>query len=541
MQSTMADYPLTIQHILGRAITLFGRKEIVSRRDKGYHRYTYADFGRRVGQLANALRELGVGPGDRVASFAWNNYRHLELYFGVPCYGAVLHMLNVRLFAKQLEYIIQDAEDRVVFLDASALPLLEPLAGKMPTVRRFVCMTDGPMPSSRLEPMVSYEDLVGRQPEAFAWPDLREQEAAGMCYTSGTTGQPKGVVYSHRSTVLHALGTWCQTDIGLSEQDAALPIVPMFHANAWGLPYSAALVGAKQVFADRYVDPASLVELINQEKVTYTAGVPTVWLALVQYLDKTGTSLPSLRQIGCGGAAVPRALVEGLSRHGLAILHAWGMTETSPVGSFGTVKSYLRGDRESEMRLRIRQGFPAPLVDARVVDLATDRVLPWDGKSVGELQVRGPWIATAYYKGVEPERFTKDGWLRTGDVVNMDPEGYIQIVDRTKDLVKSGGEWISSVELESLIMGHPKVAEAAVIGVPHPRWQERPVAYVVAKSDYKGKVSQDEVLDYLRPQVAKWWLPDEVRFLDEIPKTSVGKFDKKVLRAQAQALQGPSE
>ena len=541
MRSTIPDFPLTTQHILWRATTLFGKKEIVTRREKGVRRYTYADFGVRVARLANALRRLGVESGDRVGTFAFNNDRHLELYFAVSSMGAVLHTLNVRLFPKHLEYIINDAEDKVIFFDPPLLPVLGALAGKMPTVKHFVAMADGPVPSGPLEPLASYEDVLAAEPTTFAWPALHESDAAAMCYTSGTTGQPKGVVYSHRSTFLHAMGEVIKGGIGPEEDDVILPVVPMFHAMGWGLPYSATLQGATQVLPDRYLDPASLVDLINTERVTFTAGVPTVWLALLQYLDKTGVTMPSLRAIVCGGAAVPEALMRGMERHGLKMIHAWGMTETSPLGTVSSPKSYLRTGPEDELRLRLRQGIPAPTVEMRLVELGTDRLLPWDGKSVGELEVRGPWIAGAYYKDADPERFTKDGWLRTGDVCNIDPEGYVQIVDRTKDLVKSGGEWISSVEVESAIMGHPKVLEAAVIGVSHPKWQERPVAYVVPKPEFKGNVSQEEILGFLAPKMAKWWLPDEVRFIDEMPKTSVGKFDKKVLRAQARALETPSE
>ncbi len=533
MRSTMMDVPLTLQHIFWRATTLFPKKEIVTRRDQGTHRYTYGDFGQRVAQLAHALRELGIGPGDRVGTFAWNNHRHLELYFAVPCIGAVLHTLNVRHFPEHLEFIVGDAEDRVIFVDASVVPALERVAGKIPSVKHYVCMSDGPVPASSLKPMVSYEELVGRQPTTYAWPALDEREAAAMCYTSGTTGKPRGVVYSHRSTVIHTLGSWSQGSTGISEEDAVLPVVPMFHANAWGLPYGSAMVGAKQVFPDRFLDPESLAGLIQQERVTWTAGVPTVWIGLLQHMEKTGVELPTIRSIGCGGSAVPPALMEGMARHGMKILHAWGMTETSPVATVSHVKSYLNTGPGDELRIRLKQGIVAPTVEIRLADVETGAIIPWDGKSVGEIQVRGPWITGSYYRGVDPDRFTGDGWLKTGDVANIDPEGYIQIVDRTKDLVKSGGEWISSVELESTIMGHPKVLEAAVIGVPHPKWQERPVAYVVPKPDFKGAITAEEVLEYLRPRVARWWLPDEIRLVDDIPKTSVGKFDKKVLRAQA--------
>jgi len=533
MRSTMMDVPLTLQHIFWRATALFPRKEIVTRRDQGLHRYTYGDFGKRVAQLAHALRELGIGPGDRVATFAWNNYRHLELYFAVPCIGAVLHTLNVRLFPEHLEFIIRDAEDRVMFVDQSVVPVLERVAGKIPSVKHYVCLSDGTVPASGLKPMESYEDLIAPQPTSYPWPTLDEREAAAMCYTSGTTGKPRGVVYSHRSTLIHTLGSWSQGSTGIREDDAVLPVVPMFHANAWGLPYASAMVGAKQVFPDRFLDPESLAGLIQQERVTWTAGVPTVWIGLLQYMEKMGVELPTIRSIGCGGSAVPPALMEGMARHGMKILHAWGMTETSPVATVCHVKSYLNTGPGEELRIRLRQGIVAPSVEIRLADVESGAIVPWDGKSVGEIQVRGPWITGSYYHGVDPERFTADGWLKTGDVANIDSEGYIQIVDRTKDLVKSGGEWISSVELESTIMGHPKVLEAAVIGLPHPKWQERPVAYVVPKADFKAGITAEEILAYLRPRVAKWWLPDEIRFLDEIPKTSVGKFDKKVLRTQA--------
>jgi len=533
MRSTMPDFPLTLRHFLWRATTIFPRKEIVTRRENGVHRYTYQDFGARAAQLAHALGQLGVEPGDRVATFAWNNARHLELYFAVPCAGAVLHTLNLRLFPEHLEFIIKDAEDKVIFVDASALPALERVAGKMPTVRQYVCMCDGPVPPSPLQPMVSYEELLSGLPSSYPWPELDERDAASMCYTSGTTGKPKGVVYSHRSTFLHTLGTWAQADIGVGEADCVMPVVPMFHANAWGMPYVATMAGAKQVFTDRFLDPKSLADLIRQEQVTWTAGVPTIWIGLLNYLEQTDTALPSLRHIGCGGSAAPLGLIEGLDRRGLKIFHAWGMTETSPVATFGSIKSYLRKGTPADLQLKAKQGLTAPGVEVRLCDVETGEAVPWDGKTPGEIQVRGPWVTAAYYHGADPEKFTPDGWLRTGDVANIDSEGYIQIVDRTKDMLKSGGEWISSVELESEIMAHPKVLEAAVIGIPHPKWQERPLAYVVPKPAFKGQLTAEEILEHLRERVAKWWLPDEVRFIDEVPKTSVGKFDKKVLREQA--------
>ncbi|TMF90078.1 MAG: long-chain fatty acid--CoA ligase [Chloroflexi bacterium] len=541
MRSTMPDFPLTLQHFLWRATTLFPTKEIVTRRESSRHRYTYAQFGQRVAQLAHALKELGVGAGDRVGTLAWNNYRHLELYFAVPGAGAVLHTLNPRLFPEHLQYVINDAEDKVIFVDASILPALQRIADDIKGVKHFVVMTDGPSPDGQLKPMLSYEDLLSGRPTSYPWPQIDERDAAAMCYTSGTTGKPKGVVYSHRSSVLHSFGIAIGGGIGLQESDSILPIVPMFHANAWGLPYAATMLGAKQVFADRFLDPVSLTELIRDEAVTFSAGVPSVWIPLLQHLDKTGTDLHGLRMF-VGGSALSAGLYDGLTRHGIDTNQGWGMTETSPVAAVATIKSAMKDTDPKAIRLK--QGLPLAGVELRLADVDSGRPVAWDGKSVGEIQVRGPWVTAGYYRGVDADRFTADGWLRTGDVANVDSEGYAQIVDRTKDLVKSGGEWISSVELESAIMGHPKVLEAAVIGVPHPKWTERPVAYVVAKPEFKGALTQEEILEYLRPLVAKWWLPDEVRFIDEIPKTSVGKFDKKVIREQARqapAIVRPSE
>jgi fatty-acyl-CoA synthase len=534
----MQDYPLTVQHMLWRVGRLFDKKEIVTRREADLHRYRYTDMHRRVGQLANVLTRLGVRPGDRVATLAWNNYRHLELYYAIPCMGAVLHTLNLRLFPDQLEFTIRDAGDSVLFVDRTLIPILNQVAGRIPSVRTIVVLNDGgPLPEHGLGEMLDYEVLLAAESPDVAWPTLDEWSASAMCYTSGTTGNPKGVVYSHRSQFLHAMCVIQKDALGLGEHDVILPVVPMFHANSWGIPYAAGLAGCKLIFPDRFMGDGQVVlDLAENEGATFLAGVPTIWINLLGTMRKTERRLPKVHTVICGGSAIPRSLMEGMDGLGLRMLHAWGMTETSPIGSVGVVRSWV--PEEQELETRLKQGVPAPGVEIRIVDLATGEELPWDGVAFGEIQCRGPWIASGYHNDADPGKITEDGWFRTGDVATMDPDGYITIVDRTKDVIKSGGEWISSVELEGALMAHPKVLEAAVIGLYHSKWQERPVAYVVPKPEHRDSdpLTAEELREFLGDKVARWWLPDEIRFIDEMPKTSTLKFDKKALRATADPI-----
>jgi fatty-acyl-CoA synthase len=533
MKGLMMDYPLTLTPLLERARRLFPDKEVVTKAGPGMERYAYAQMIERVGRLANALAKLGVKPGDRVATFAWNNARHLELYLAVPCMGAVLHPLNLRLPVDQLAYIICHAEDEVIFVDPTLLPLVEKMAPQLGCAKVFVIMGDFVPPGTTLAPIYAYEDLLRDASPDFSWPRLDENDAAAMCYTSGTTGNPKGVVYSHRSIVLHSLGL-CMTDsFGMAERDVFMPVVPMFHVLAWGTPFAGTMVGVKWVLPGPHMAPRDLAELIQAERVTLTAGVPTLWLGLLNLLDRERYDLSSLRMMIVGGAAAPQSMIEAFEKkHSLTVMHAWGMTETSPLGTVSRLRSWHEGLPEAErFAVRAKQGVAVPAVEVRAVDEQGVEV-PWDGKAYGELQVRGPWVISSYYNDERSADSFSEGWFRTGDVVAIDPDGFMQIVDRTKDLVKSGGEWISSQDLENAIMGNPKVLEAAVIAVPHPKWQERPLACVVPKPDFKDSITKEDIYETLRVKFTSMYLPDDIVFIEAVPKTSVGKFDKKVLRAQ---------
>jgi fatty-acyl-CoA synthase len=528
MQGLMMDYQLTLCAILRRAEQLFGRKEIVTRlADKSFHRYTYADCVRRAKQLSVALQQLGVQSGDRVATFCWNHHQHLEAYFGVPASGAVLHTLNLRLHPDDLTYIINEADDKAILIDSALLPLFEKFRERVGIDHVIVVGDHGGAPDGYLD----YEQfLAAVDPGEFSYPELAENQAAAMCYTSGTTGQPKGVLYSHRAIVLHSLGIALPDSVGLRESDVVLPVVPMFHVNAWGLPFAATFVGAKQVFPGPHLDPTSLLEAYQNERVTLTAGVPTIWLGILQALDEHpgAYDLSNLHTLAVGGAAAPKTMIRDFQeRHGLNVLHAWGMTETTPLGTVARIESDPEASEDEQYDRRAKQGQPVPLVEIRARN--AEGVVPWDGETMGELEVRGPWVAAVYYKETTTgDRFTPDGWFRTGDIVTIDERGWMEIQDRAKDLVKSGGEWISSVALENALMGHPAVAEAAVIALPHPKWQERPLAAVVL-ADGK-KATADELRAYLGERFAKWWVPDSVEFVEEIPRTAVGKFKKTVLR-----------
>jgi fatty-acyl-CoA synthase len=497
--------------------------EVVTWTGGGARRLGFAGVAERAARLAGALRRLGVGEGDRVATFQWNSQEHLEAYFAVPCMGAVLHTLNLRLFPDQLTYVVNHAEDRVVVVDDTLVPLLARVAPALRTVEHVVVVGSGDAPA--LGDVLRYEDLLAAEEPRFDWPDLDERSAAAMCYTTGTTGDPKGVVYSHRSSVLHSYGFVAAT--GLHWGDRALPVVPMFHANAWGIPYASWFVGADLLMPGRFLQAADLAAFIAAERPTLSGAVPTIWGDLLRHLEANPTDLSSLRSVIVGGSAVPRSLAERFEqRHGVRVLQGWGMTETHPVATVATPPK--RSGPDDDLTWRLTQGRVLPGIQLRVTDDAGN-VLPWDGTSVGEIEVRGPWVTARYHKDDAPEKF-HDGWLRTGDVGTVDDLGFVRISDRSKDIIKSGGEWISSVDLENAIMGHPDVVEAAVIGVPDDRWQERPLACIVLAEG--SAASPSDLRSFLSGQVAKWWLPERWAFVADIPKTSVGKFDKKSLRAR---------
>ena len=531
MQGLMMDYPLTLTQFFERSRRLFARKTLATRVPGGLlFRYTYADFAERVARLAGGLAALGVRPGDRVGTFAWNTHHHLEAYWAVPMVGAVLHTVNFRLAPEDIAYIINHAADSVLLVGASVWPLLEPIREALTMVRRFVIIRD--VPEAALPPgVLEYEELLSLGTPVVDWPQLDERAASGMCYTSGTTGHPKGVVYSHRAVYLHCLAMAQADTFALSECDVILHVVPMFHANAWCVPYAGLMVGATQIFAGAHPQPRDIVDLVEAEQVTVVGGVPTIWLGVKEICEREGRNISSIRCIPLGGSAAPKSLIEAYDKQfGARILHAWGMTETTPIGTVSRLKSYMETWPEAQQyAVRAKQGYAAVGVDLRLVD-EQGCVVSWDGSTMGEIQVRGPWITSGYYHLEASDRFTADGWFKTGDIATIDPEGYIQIMDCTKDVIKSGGEWISSVDLENMIMAHPHVLEAAVIAVPHPTWVERPLACVVPKPEHGSHLTTVDILDFLRPRVAKFWLPDAVVFLEAVPKTSVGKFDKKVLR-----------
>jgi fatty-acyl-CoA synthase len=522
------DYPLTVPLLLDRAARYFPQVEVVSRRpDRSVARSSYADVRRRAHQLAGALARLGVGRGDRVATLGWNHARHLEAYFGVPLMGGVLHTLNPRLSAEDLTYIVNHAGDSVLLVDDVLLPVLERVRGQV-SLKHVVVWTNG---TQAPDGMIDCEEFIAPEPDEFAIPRPDEREAAAMCYTSGTTGRPKGVVYSHRAIVLHSLASAMTDGLAIGHREVLCPVVPMFHVNGWGLPFTGTMVGCKQVFPGPHLDPESLLDLYVQEGVTISAGVPTIWLGILQALEKEPDrwQLGGLRMV-VGGSAAPESMIRGFDRHGLRVIHAWGMTEMTPLGTVSWLKRSIEELPEDQRyAYRAKQGLPVPLVEARIMGQMGEA--PWDGETMGELEVRGSWIASSYYQAPElTDKWSDDGWFRTGDVATIDPEGYVKITDRTKDLVKSGGEWISSVDLENALMGHPAVAEAAVIAVKHPKWDERPVAVVVVKEG--ASVTAEELRAFLEPRFAKFWLPDEFVFAKEVPRSAAGKFLKSALRQQ---------
>jgi fatty-acyl-CoA synthase len=523
MDSTMQDMPLNIRALFRRGEAMFPDSEVITFEGEQTRHTRYAVVAERVHRLAGALRTLGIVPGDRVATLCWNHQEHLETYFAIPCMGAVLHTLNLRLPPNQLAQIINHAEDRVVIVDDSLAPLLSAVIGQCPSVEKVIVVGAGAV--SGLGDTLAYEDLLAAEPASFEWPDFDEKSAASMCYTTGTTGDPKGVAYSHRSVYLHSLAVW--GSLRIDDQSRLLTIVPMFHVNAWGMPYAGWNVGADQLMPGRFLQPQALCDFISQEKPTFTGGVPTILTGILNHVQSTGADVSSIKRAVCGGSAVPATLITGYREVlGIELIQAWGMTETSPIAAVALPPKGCAP--EDEMLYRSKTGRAVPGVELRIVDDAGEEV-PHDADAVGEIEVRGPWVTASYYHADAPEKF-HDGWLRTGDVGNIDALGFVQITDRSKDVIKSGGEWISSVELETLLVGHPAVADAAVVGVPDERWAERPLATVVLKPG--ATATPEELRDFLATKVARWWLPERWAFVDELPKTSVGKLDKKLIRSE---------
>ncbi|CAI8978372.1 Long-chain-fatty-acid--CoA ligase [Bacillus sp. IT-79MI2] len=537
----MMNVPLTISSMIERAEKLFPKKEIVSRTHDTITTLTYKQLGERTRRLSSALQKLGIKEGERVGTLAWNHHRHVEAYFAIPSIGSVLHTINIRLSAQHISYIIGHAEDRILLVDEDLVPLVEKIQSELLTVQAYIIMTDKKeLPETSLEPVYHYEQLLTEGDPDFQFlKDMDENTPAGMCYTSATTGNPKGVVYTHRSTVLHCMALGLADTAALSESDVAMAIVPMFHVNAWGLPFAATWFGSKQVLPGPMFTPKILLEMIQDEKVTLAAGVPTIWLGVLQEQENNNYDLSSMKRILCGGAAAPKSVIAAFEqKHNVPFVHAYGMTETSPLVTLARLKSYETDlSYEEQLEIRSKQGYLVPGVEMKVVGVNGE--VKWDGTEMGELCLRAPWIAASYYNDERTVEGFRDGWLYTGDVVTVDEEGCVKIVDRTKDVIKSGGEWISSVDLENALMAHEAVFEAAVVAVPHPQWQERPVACVVQKQN--SSVTKEELYEFLRPQFAKWWLPDDIVFMEEIPKTSVGKFLKQALRKELEHLHRSSE
>jgi fatty-acyl-CoA synthase len=531
MLGLMQDWPMLVHKIIDHAALYHGDREVVSRSVEGpIVRTNYREIAGRSRKVAHALDRLGIRLGDRCATLAWNTARHIEAWYGITGIGAIYHTLNPRLFPDQIVYIANHAEDKVLFFDITFAKLVEEIAPRIPSIELFVCLTDAAhLPKANIPNLVAYEEFIAGADENFAWKEFDEHTACGLCYTSGTTGNPKGVLYSHRSNVLHAFIAGQADAMGLRAVDTVLPVVPMFHANAWALAFAAPMIGAKLVMPGPKLDGDSICELLTDEHVTMTAAVPTVWLALLQYLEKTGKTLPDMKRVLIGGSAAPRAMIETFEKkYGITVVHAWGMTEMSPLGTLGTLKPAMAAlPYEQQLDYKCKQGHPPFGVEMKIVDDA-DKELPRDGKAFGRLKVRGPAVAKGYFRGEGADAFDTDNWFDTGDVATIDRDGYMTITDRAKDVIKSGGEWISTIEIENIAVGHPAVAEAAVIGVAHPKWDERPLLIVVLKPGQHA--TREELLAYLTGKIAKWWMPDDVVFVDEIPHTATGKIQKMTLR-----------